>query len=205
MPVEGQSDLETLSTGGSIVLSLKQRLKLGEINEDDRVNIELSKLVVERRNAGKSWREISEEVGRPENTITGYAKRGVHRAIVEWLNAPTPVTPRDSENETAEMKALGMQFIKDALAKTPDGAWKNEAMAMWATERLKGMRILDADQVQPSIEIKLHTVKEIMDPADADDAEQEFRAKQAEAIRASAGVGEGDSSATPVPERTAVG
>lgn len=187
------------------MLALKARLRDRALTDEDRSNIAMSKLIVGRRNEGKSWREISEEIGRPENTITGYAKRGVHRAIVEWLSAPTPAPRAESQNETEEMKALGMQFIKDALAKNPDGTWKNEAMAMWATERLKGMRILDADQVQPTIEIKLHTVKEIMDPADADEAESEFRAKEAGAKRAPAGVGEGDSSTTPEPERTAVG
>jgi hypothetical protein len=173
--------------------------------DEDRANIALSKLIVERRNEGKSWREIGEETGRPENTITGYAKRGVHRAIVEWLSAPTPASRAESQDETEELKRQGIQFIKDALAKNPDGTWKDQAMAMWATERLKGMRILDADQVQPTIEIKLHTVKEIMDPADEDEAESEFRAQEAGDKRAPAGVGEGDSSATPEPERTAVG
>lgn len=205
MPVDGQEDVVAVATGGSIVLALKQRLRDGKIDDDDRSHIALSKLIVERRDQGKSWREIGEEIGRPENTITGYAKRGVHRAIVEWLSTPVPASRAECQDETEELKRQGMQFIKDALAKNPDGSWHNEAMAMWATERLKGMRILDADQIQPTIEIKLHTVKEIMDPADADEAESEFRAKEAGAKRAPAGVGEGDSSTTPEPERTAVG
>ena len=204
MPIEGQEDIAAVATGGSIVLARKQRLRDGEITDEDRGNIELSKLIVARRQEGKSWREISEEIGRPENTITGYAKRGVHRAIVEWLNTPTPASQRDFSTESNELKALGTQFIKDALAQNPDGTWKDAAMAMWATERLKGMGILDAEKIQPTIEIKLHTVKEIMDPADADDAEQEFRAKAA-GHSAPAGVGEGDSSTTPQPEATAVG
>ena len=135
---------------GNSVIAFKRRLMQGALTPADRQRLTLAKAIREARAQGMSMRALARTLGLTENSVLGFAARGICTAALHWL-AEKEHTPGDkarAEREAAErdeIESLGphaITFLRDAFRREekrhpetgePVSEWVDPGLAMWAT------------------------------------------------------------------------
>jgi len=176
-----------------IVRGLRNRLEADTLNPEDKKKMALAKELRTLRKQGLTLAQCSAKLGINEHQAEQFARRGVYKLFCQYFEELERTTDEEKACEIArETKRQFVAFGPDALAyyrtcflrNPPDeqeekGEFKDDAKAMWATERVsKGLGLTEPEQTgRPVININIAHIRAEQEMVNADDAEAAAAAK----------------------------
>lgn len=151
------------------LVALQRRLETDTLTPEDRERFDLARKLRELRREGLSMRAIAERLGKGESGLTQFMRRGVFAVFNGYLQGLEKGEDEVACDEVVrkarvDFRALApdaIEYYRSCYARDAEGAWKDDAKAMWATERVgRGLGLTEPDiAARPVIQINIAHIR----------------------------------------------
>lgn len=165
---------------------LARRLTANQLTIEDKEALKVVRQIKALKREGATLIEVARETGMTEPAVRQYIKRGVYRLYADYLDQleqgddekQIEKTVKTAKQQFASFAPDAIDYYRECFARNPldlqamDGIFKNDARAMWATEKVsKGLGLTEPEHiVRPVVHIDLRLIHAEMAMVASDDA-----------------------------------